>query len=111
MDALGVRMDSVPTGRTEWPLITAGTSVSQKAEGTAADAAVAATFSTETLKPKHLTGRFEYTHEQAVSDYVDGFYAGTRWGLPASATNTTTLPCPCCPRATNAAYPHRGWRL
>ena len=53
-------------GRTEWPLITAGTSVDQKTEGTAADAAVAATFATETLKPKRLTGRFEYTHEMAA---------------------------------------------
>lgn len=66
MDALGVRIDSVPSGRTEWPLITAGTTVGQVAEGTAAAAAVAATFATETLKPKRLTGRFEYTHEMAA---------------------------------------------
>ena len=65
MDALGVRIDSVPVGRSEWPLITAGSAIAQKAEGTAADAAVAATFLTETLKPKRLTGRFEYTHEMA----------------------------------------------
>ena len=66
MDALGVRVDSVPAGRTEWPLLTAGVAPAQKAEGTAADAAVAATFSTETLKPKRLTGKYEYTHEQAA---------------------------------------------
>ena len=66
MSALGVRVDSVPVGRTEWPLITAGTDVGQKAEGTAADAAVAATFKTETLKPKRLTGRFEWTAEMAA---------------------------------------------
>ena len=66
LDALGVRLDAVPAGKSEWPLITAGTSVGQKAEGTAADAAVAATFTTEVLKPKRLTGRFEYTHEQAA---------------------------------------------
>lgn len=66
MDQLGVRMDSVPIGRSDWPLITAGTAVGMKAEGTAADAAVAATFSTEVLKPKRLTGRFEYTHEMAA---------------------------------------------
>ena len=66
MDALGVRMDSVPAGRAEWPLITAGTTVSQVAEGTAAAAAIAATFDTETLKPKRLTGKFEWTHEQAA---------------------------------------------
>ena len=63
MDALGVRIDTVPVGRAEWPLITAGVAPVMKAEGGAADAAVAATFQTETLKPKRLTGRFEFTHE------------------------------------------------
>ena len=63
MDALGVRIDTVPEGRTEWPLITGGAAPTQKAEGTAADAAVTAAFDAETLKPKRLTGRYEYTHE------------------------------------------------
>ena len=62
MAALGVRMDSVPAGRTEWPLITGGAAPDMKAEG----AAVAATFATETLKAKRLTGKYEYTHEQAA---------------------------------------------
>ena len=66
MDALGVRIDAVPTGRTEWPLITGGVSPNMKAEGTAADAAVAATFSTETLKGKRLSGQYEFTHEMAA---------------------------------------------
>ena len=66
MDLLGVRIDSVPAGRTEWPLITGGVSPDMKAEGTAAADAVAATFGTETLKPKRLTGKYEYTHEQAA---------------------------------------------
>ena len=66
MDALGVRIDSVPMGRTEWPLITGGVAPAMKAEGTAADAAIAATFATEVLKPKRLTGRYEYTHEMAA---------------------------------------------
>ena len=66
MDALGVRMDSVPAGRTEWPLLTGGAVPVQKAEGSAANAAVAATFSTQTLKPKRLTGVYEFTHEQAA---------------------------------------------
>ena len=66
MDTLGVRLDAVPSGRSEWPLITSGTTVGNVAEGTAAAAAVAAGFSTEVLKPKRLTGRFEYTHEQAA---------------------------------------------
>ena len=66
MDTLGVRLDAVPYGLAQWPLITSGTTLAMKAEGSAADAAVAAGFSTETLKPKRLTGRFEYTHEQAA---------------------------------------------
>ena len=67
LDALGVRMDSVPAGRAEWPLISGGASPAQAKEGTAAAAAVAATFTTATLKPKRLTGVYEYTHEEAAS--------------------------------------------
>ena len=63
MDALGVRMDAVPYGLSQWPLISSAVAVSMKAEGTAADAAVAAVFNTETLKPKRLTGAIEWTHE------------------------------------------------
>ena len=64
--SLGVRVDSVPSGQTEWPLLTGGVAPTQKAEGAPADAAVAASFATETLKPKRLTGRYEFTHEQAT---------------------------------------------
>ncbi|MDE0331474.1 MAG: phage major capsid protein [Nitrospinae bacterium] len=66
LDALGVRLDSVPSGRAEWPLLTGGVAPDMKAEGTAADAAVAASFTTETLKPKRLTGKYEFTHEQVA---------------------------------------------
>lgn len=67
MDALGVRMDSVAVGRAEWPLITAGVAPAQAKEGDAAAAAVAATFEFANLKPKRLTGVYEYTHEEAAS--------------------------------------------
>lgn len=67
MDALGVRMDSVPVGRSEWPLLTGAVAPAQAKEGTAAAAAPAATFSYANLKPKRLTGRYEYTHEAAAS--------------------------------------------
>ena len=67
MDTLGVRMDSVPTGRSEWPLITAGVTPAMAKEEAAATAAVEATFATATLKPKRLTGQYEYTHEEAAS--------------------------------------------
>ena len=66
MDALGVRIDSVPVGKSEWPLITGGVVPTMKAEGTASDAAVAATIPIEVLKPKRLTGKYEFTHEQAA---------------------------------------------
>ncbi len=77
--ALGVRMDSVPAGRSEWPLLTGGAAPGMKAEGTAADAAVSASFSTETLKPKRLTGKYEFTHEQAAQ--VPGIEAALRRDL------------------------------
>ena len=67
MDVLGVRLDTVPVGRAEWPLITGGVAPAQAKEGAAAAAAVTAAFSFATLKPKRLTGRYEYTHEAAAS--------------------------------------------
>ena len=66
LGALGVRIDTVPAGMTEWPLLTSGVAPDMAAEGTAAAAAVAAGFTTESLKPKRLTGRYEFTHEQAA---------------------------------------------
>ena len=67
MDALGVRMDEVPTGRSEWPLLTGAAVPDQAKESVAAAAAVAATFDYANLKPKRLTGRYEYTHEMSAS--------------------------------------------
>ena len=66
LDALGVRLDSVPSGRSEWPLLTGGVSPSHVAEGTAGADPVAAVFSTEVLKPKKLTGAYSWTHELAA---------------------------------------------
>lgn len=67
MDTLGVRIDSVPVGRVEWPLITSGVAPAMKKEESAAGAAVTAGFSYANLKPKRLTGQYEYTHEFAAS--------------------------------------------
>ena len=67
LDTLGVRVDSVPFGRAEWPLITAGVTPAQAKETVAAAEAVKATFAVANLKPKRLTGRYEYTHEEAAS--------------------------------------------
>ena len=63
LDTLGVRMDTVPVGMSEWPLVATGVAPAQAKEGDAAAAAVAMTFNFATLKPKRLTGRYEYTHE------------------------------------------------
>ena len=79
LGALGVRMDSVPAGRSQWPLLSAGVSPAMVAEGTAAADAVAASFATEVLKPKRLTGRYEYDHELAAQ--VPGIEAALRRDL------------------------------
>ena len=60
-------MDSVPAGRTEWPLHATGVDPTQVVEGTAAADAVTATFTYANLRPKRLTGRYEFTHEAAAS--------------------------------------------
>ena len=67
MDSLGVRLDSVPSGQAEWPLLNAGASPAQTKEGTAVGAATAATFEFASLKPKKLSGSFEFSHELAAS--------------------------------------------
>ena len=69
LDALGVRLDSVPPGLARWPLLTGGETPAQVAEGTGHDAA-AATFTVQGLTPKRLTGAYVWTVEQAaqVSD-------------------------------------------
>ena len=67
MDTLGVRVDSVPVGRAEWPLISGGVAPAQVKEGTAAADAVPATFAFASLKPKRLSGKYEYSLEMAAS--------------------------------------------
>ena len=67
MDYLGVRIDSVPVGRSEWPLISSGTTSAQTKEGVDAAAAAKATFDYANMKPKRLTGSYEYTVEMAAS--------------------------------------------
>ena len=69
-DQLGVRVDSVPVGRVEWPLVATGVAPVQVAEASAAAAAAAAvatTFTYANLRPKRLSGITEYTHELSAS--------------------------------------------
>ena len=67
LDTLGVRIDSVPVGKTEWPLITSGAAPDQAKEEAAAGAAVTAGFSFANLKPKRISGRYELSHELIAS--------------------------------------------
>ena len=82
LEALGVRMDSVPSGMSEWPIITSGVTPAQTKETVAAPAATAAAFTTATLKPKRLTGRYEITVEMMAQ--VPGAEASFRQDLGAA---------------------------
>ena len=115
MNALGVRLDSVPVGRTEWPLITSGVAPAQAKEPDAGAAAVAAGFAFANLKPKRLTGRYEFTHEMAAS--VPGIEEALRSDLADAIRSKMSdqiingaAPTKCgsaeCPGADNQA--HRG---
>ena len=66
LDFLGVRMDEVPVGMSEWPLLTSGVAPEQRAEDAAGPDAVTAGFATAVLKPKRLTGEYVYTVEMAA---------------------------------------------
>ena len=79
MDTLGVRIDDAGVGSTEYPLLTGGVLPVQTKEETAAGVAVAATFTVAALKPKRLTAKIEFTHEQAAS--VAGLEAAYKTNL------------------------------
>lgn len=81
-DALGVRLDSVGAGETEYVLLTGGQAPAMKSEGATAPAAVASTFKTETLKPKRLSAQIEFSRELLAS--VSGIEAVLRNDLLAS---------------------------
>ena len=65
LDFMGVRLDSVPAGMTEYPLLTGGAVAEQLAESGTVEAD-AVTFATQSLKPKRLTARYLYTYEQSA---------------------------------------------
>lgn len=67
LNTLGVRMDAVPVGRVEWPLLSSGVTPAQAKETVAAADAVAATFTFANLKPKRLTGEYRFSHEEAAT--------------------------------------------
>lgn len=80
---LGIRLDSIPTGRSEWPLLTGVVAPLQTKEPDAGTVAAAATFDFAKLKPKRLTGRYEYSHEMAAS--VPGIEQALRRDLADAA--------------------------
>ena len=87
MDALGVRIDTVPAGRTEWPLITAGIVPDQQPEGTAAD----------------HPGRGDVRQRGVEAEAVDrSVRVHTRTGgagqRPGACVCAATWPTPCPPR-------------
>ena len=104
MEALGVRMDSVPVGRVEWPLISGGVAPAQTKEGTAAAAAVAATFSYANLTPKRITGRYEFSHEVAAT--TPGLEAALRRDL-GDAVRSQMEQVILTGTAPNSTNPHR----
>ena len=69
-DQMGVRLDTVPVGKSEWNILNTGVAPAMAKEATAAAAAVSAAYETATLRPKRLTGQYELTHEiiASVSD-------------------------------------------
>lgn len=85
MDLLGVRLDSVPQGLTEYPILVSATSPAMKAEAVDAGDAVAATWNSETLKPKRLTARYEFTAEAIAT--VPGLDAALSADLQMAITD------------------------
>ena len=81
-DALGVRLDSVGAGESEYVLLTTGPAPAMKAEGTAATAATASSFMMTTLRPKRLTAQIEYSREVMAS--VAGIEQSLRTDLLSS---------------------------
>ena len=82
LEALGVRVDSVPSGQAQWPLLTGGVAPDQKAEAVAAPDAAAPTFTTQILTPKRLTGKYQFSVEQAAQ--VSGIEEALRFDLASA---------------------------
>ena len=67
MDAMGIRLDAVPAGLIEYPILTAGPAPAQTAEGTDAADTIASTWESQILKPKRLIAQYEYTAESIAA--------------------------------------------
>ena len=67
MEAMGVRLDSVPVGLIEYPILTDATNPAMTAEDADAADTEAATWNSEILKPKRLIARYEFTAEAVMT--------------------------------------------
>ena len=87
MEAMGVRLDSVPVGLIEYPILSDDTTTdpAQTAEDADAAAPVAQSWDSEILKPKRLIARYEMTAEAIMT--VPGLDAALSSDLQMSMTS------------------------
>ena len=85
MEAMGVRLDSVPVGLIEYPILSDATTPAQTAEGSDAPDTVAASWNSEVLKPKRLIAQYEFTAEAVMT--VPGLDAALSSDLQMSMTS------------------------
>ena len=84
MEAMGVRLDSVPVGLSEYPILTDSVSPEMVAEGADVDTEVA-TFSSQVLKPKRMLSRYEFTAEAQAT--IPGLDAALSSDLQSAMTS------------------------
>ena len=85
MEAMGVRLDSVPVGMIEFPILTDATTPAMTAEGSDAPDTVAAQWSSQVLKPKRLIAAYEFTAEAVMT--IPGLDAALSADLQMSMTS------------------------
>ena len=85
LDAMGVRLDSVPVGLIEYPILTDAATPAMTAEDTEAADTVAAQWNSEILKPKRLIAQYEFTAEAIAT--IPGLDAALSSDLQMSMTS------------------------
>ena len=91
MEAMGVRLDSVPVGLIEYPILSDATTPAQTAENSDAPDTVAASWNSEVLKPKRLIAQYEFTAEAVMT--VPGLDAALSSDLQMSMTSQMNKEC------------------
>ena len=85
MEAMGVRLDSVPVGLIEYPILTDASTPAMTAEDTDVGEPDAAQWNSEVLKPKRLIASWEFTSEAIMT--VPGLDAALSSDLQMSMTS------------------------